>query len=151
MHEVLSGPGCAQDDDLDRHTETYASAGFLSLQMLVDKYILNQRRPPSPTPADSSLEFAGAEKMVAALFPPDRVSQVAPGWNLSAVNSSYLAEPLMFTPQLVQLVPLPILGYHFSTFYVLIQFALALVFVLVYLDTKYTVVATFITEKETRM
>ena len=36
----------------------------------------------------------------------------------------------------VQFVPLPILGYHFSTFYALIQFALALCFVLVFLDTK---------------
>lgn len=51
----------------------------------------------------------------------------------------------------MQLVPLPILGYHYSTFYALISFALALVFVLVYLDTKYTVVSTFIGEKETRM
>ena len=48
-------------------------------------------------------------------------------------------------------MPLPILGYHYSTFYALISFALALIFVLVFLDTKYTVVSTFIAEKETRM
>eukprot|EP01052_Picozoa_sp_SAG31_P012759 SAG31_NODE_753_length_12340_cov_8.786619_5_plen_1730_part_00 len=123
-------------------TEDYINSGFLTLQMLVDKYIIHQRNK------DFDIERAFNTS-----FPAGRLSAV---WNNQgatkiSTDRNYMAEPTMYAPQFVQLSPLPIMGYHVSFFYQLVSVALALLFVLMYMNTKYTVVATFIIEKETRM
>jgi ABC-type multidrug transport system ATPase subunit len=73
------------------------------------------------------------------------------GWDRDAVNQTYLMEPQMWVPQFVQFAPLPIMGFRITLFYYYCDFALALLFILIYLDNMYTVVTTFISEKETRM
>eukprot|EP01051_Picozoa_sp_SAG22_P003993 SAG22_NODE_205_length_15308_cov_20.539023_19_plen_239_part_00 len=51
-----------------------------------------------------------------------------------------------WTPQYVQFSPMPVMGFHITLFYYYCDFALALLFILIYLDTMYMVVSTFIAE-----
>ena len=48
--------------------------------MLVDKYILHQRSAR----AEHEASAREAERVVAAVFPPRRIEELAKGWNRSA-------------------------------------------------------------------
>jgi hypothetical protein len=70
--------GWKQDRRLTRHTKTYVQSGFLSLQMLVDKYILYQKREDM----DPALAFR-------ATFPRSRLDRLAKGWSDTTLNETY--------------------------------------------------------------
>ena len=69
--------GWKQNRRLDRHTKRYTQSGFLSLQMLVDKYILFQKR-----------EDMDPNVALQAAFPQSRLEQVADGWSGTVINTT---------------------------------------------------------------
>jgi ATP-binding cassette subfamily A (ABC1) protein 3 len=117
----------------DWHQDLYSWEGFASLQLLVDRYILNKRAQIQAAPLlawnPSMAHYAEQE---------------------DADNHEYLAEPLRYAPQLVQTVPLPMHGYILDTFYEIVKAVFALLFLLMYMHPTFSMIAAFIDEKETR-
>lgn len=100
----------------DWYQNLYSWEGYSSIQLLVDRYIINKR----------------AEIKVASLF----------AWNPGMLEYAkdetesgrdYLAEPLRFAPTLVQSVPMPLHGYILNTFYEIVKAIFALLFLLMYM------------------
>eukprot|EP01052_Picozoa_sp_SAG31_P035728 SAG31_NODE_4350_length_3324_cov_2.540155_1_plen_803_part_10 len=132
-------------EDLDEHAVRYDQSRYLTLQTLVDRYVIHKRNSDPNFDSDRALEAMFATSLRKGKQP------WAPDWDRGSVNKTYLVEPLMWSPQFVQFAPLPVMGFHITLFYYYCDFALALLFILMFLDTMYTVVSTFISEKETRM
>eukprot|EP01048_Picozoa_sp_COSAG05_P007166 COSAG05_NODE_498_length_9248_cov_20.530003_7_plen_939_part_00 len=131
--------------DLDKMARRYDQSRFLTLQTLVDRYIIHHRvdDPNFNTNAALDSMFATSNRISKSPWAVD--------WDRASVNQSYLIEPSMWVPQFVQFSALPIMGFRITLFYYYCDFALALLFILIYLDNMYSTVTCFIDEKETRM
>ena len=121
----------------DWYQNSYDMQGFKSVQLLFDRYIINKR-------AD-----IGAAAVLSA----------APGmmqdWNIiereSSATREILAEPMRYAPQIVQTVPMPLHGYILNSFYEIVKAVFALLFLLMYMYPTFSMIATFIEEKESRV
>lgn len=92
-------------EDLDEFSIRYDQSRFLTLQALVDRYIIHQRNNDPSFDIERGLDamFATNNRVGKRSWPDEN------GWNRDAVNQTYLMEPQMWIPQYVQFAALPIM------------------------------------------
>eukprot|EP00937_MAST-01D_sp_MAST-1D-sp2_P000217 g217.t1 len=152
-----------------------ASLGFMSLQQLMDRYILNTKGPAADTagaqydllytrvnsgfyPGPSEGYFAIKTGLLPGCLPCKNNNWTAnpPACDAStlkrcqgALRGLTLAES--YLPETVNLVPLPIENFQFNTFYDTIAPVFALFFQVFMIMSTFLVHAALLTEKETKM
>ncbi|CAE8598611.1 unnamed protein product, partial [Polarella glacialis] len=127
--------------DLGLRTEeakTYLRGGFVSLQLMLDRYIIGHRREEPSGHGDISalldvndLPFSSAHE--------------------SPAVQRQLAESLRYLPQSLETIPMPVAGVVLDGFYELIALVFPLVFIVAFLYTQKKVLNELITEKETKV
>lgn len=117
-----------------REASQYLEKGFVSLQLLLDRYIIG-----SP----SGVGEATVSDLLAAngIKLTKETQEVA----------NQLAESLRYLPQAVDTVPMPVAGIVVDGFYALVSVAFPLVFIIAFLYTQKKVINELITEKETKV
>jgi ABC-type Na+ transport system ATPase subunit NatA len=126
------------------YSTLYGFAGHMSLQLLVDRYIIGRRA--ADTPAASVLESHNFQKFhVDARYEVDLVQTLSPA------QLEVLAEPMRYEPQIVQLLPMPEDGWRKADFYRVVKSVFALVFMLLYMYSVFNIIASLVEEKETRV
>ena len=121
----------------DWYQNVYDMEGFKSIQLLVDRYIINKR-------ADIS-----AAAVLAAAPEMTQKKDIIDGE--SSQTREILAEPMRYAPQVVQALPMPLHGFILNTFYEIVKAVFALLFLLMYMYPTFSMIATFIEEKELRV
>eukprot|EP00928_Gymnodinium_smaydae_P017948 TRINITY_DN16841_c2_g1_i1.p1 TRINITY_DN16841_c2_g1~~TRINITY_DN16841_c2_g1_i1.p1 ORF type:complete len:2152 (-),score=460.50 TRINITY_DN16841_c2_g1_i1:58-5934(-) len=115
--------------------DVYLDRGFSSIQLLLDRFIVGRRNAAAN--ATALLAANGLGGLLTA--------------NLTASAAEQLAEPLRYSPQSVEAVPMPVSGIVIDGFYQLVSIAFPLIFIVAFLYTQKKVVNELITEKETRV
>jgi ATP-binding cassette subfamily A (ABC1) protein 3 len=124
-----------------------ASSGFMSLQMLVDRYILDSQLDPSHT-----LSAAKKEEMVKLAYSAPIGQQ---GSNFSfdyvqAAGTDYLVKELMYTPSTINLITMPTENFSLQLFFNVAGFIFPLLFVLATTMSVFLASANILGEKETK-
>ena len=116
------------------HQNNYAIEGFNGMQAMVDRYIIHRKQ---------SLDAASVLSVS-----PDMLDYVG----LEARETvEILAEPMRYAPQGIQHVPMPTNGIILNSFYEIVKAVFALLFLLMYMYPTFTMVASFVEEKETKV
>ena len=115
----------------------------MSLQVLVDRYIIGRRVEMSAALALAHHDFTHFE--VDARYNIDLIDSLSPE------TLEILAEPMRYEPQLIQLLPMPIDPWRKSDFYKVVKNLFALVYLLLFMYSVFGVIATLVEEKETRV
>eukprot|EP01052_Picozoa_sp_SAG31_P002113 SAG31_NODE_71_length_28115_cov_4.128105_13_plen_1544_part_00 len=116
------------------YQNNYAIDGYMSMQMLVDRYIIHRREPLHAGPALASA--------------PHMIEHTA-GEDVATINR--LAEPLRYAPQRVQHLMMPLHGLILNLFYEIVKSVFALLFMIMFMYPTFTMIASFVEEKETRV
>ena len=121
----------------------YGLDGFSTLQLLVDRYIINRR---TETNAALVLANNGFDKFeVDPRYTIDLIS----AWTPEALEQA--AEPMRYEPQIVNVLPVPSVGHRRNLFYSVVKQIFALLYVLLFMYSVFSIIATLVEEKETRV
>ncbi|CAK9049012.1 unnamed protein product, partial [Durusdinium trenchii] len=115
----------------------YVRRGFVSLQLLVDRYIIGW-------PRDIELTNETCHELLLA-------SGLTWAMNESLETQATITEHLRYLPQGVATLPMPVGGKVIDGFYELIALAFPLVFIVAFLYTQKKVLNELISEKETKV
>lgn len=116
-----------------REAWTYLNKGFVSIQLMLDRYIIGSRYDDGDT--DKLLEANRIE-----------LSMVD-----TAQTRNQVAEPLRYLPQSLDTVPMPVDGVLIDGFYQLVAAFFPLLFIVAFMYTQKTIINELITEKETKV
>ncbi|CAJ1347857.1 unnamed protein product, partial [Effrenium voratum] len=115
----------------------YMSRGFVSLQLLVDRYIIGW-------PSDVQLTEEARLELL-------RLGGMGWAQQESAATQRILAESQRYHPQALGALPMPVGGIVLDGFFELIALAFPLVFIVAFLYTQKKVLNELISEKETKV
>eukprot|EP00927_Polykrikos_kofoidii_P058513 TRINITY_DN5306_c1_g1_i2.p1 TRINITY_DN5306_c1_g1~~TRINITY_DN5306_c1_g1_i2.p1 ORF type:complete len:2147 (+),score=286.97 TRINITY_DN5306_c1_g1_i2:56-6442(+) len=120
--------------------QMYASRGFLSLQLLLDRHIIGQKHDKSN---------------LTQLFEHNGINPSLM-WDQSDVEMydkmlAALVEPLQYTPQAVESGAMPVAGIVKDGFYGLVEAMLGLLFIISFLYTQKKLINELVIEKETKV
>lgn len=121
----------------------YALDGFSTFQLMIDRYIINRR-----VETDAALVLAnnGFDRFeVDARYKIDLIS----AWTPESMEQA--AEPMRYEPQIVQVLPVPSAGHRRNIFYSIVKNIFALLYVLLFMYSVFSIIATLVEEKETRV
>eukprot|EP00929_Paragymnodinium_shiwhaense_P115857 TRINITY_DN8500_c0_g1_i3.p1 TRINITY_DN8500_c0_g1~~TRINITY_DN8500_c0_g1_i3.p1 ORF type:complete len:2086 (-),score=492.32 TRINITY_DN8500_c0_g1_i3:221-6478(-) len=127
----------------------YTDRGFLSLQLLINRYIIGVKSGDSD--AMSLLEKNGLATIDGHNGDPAGQTQHHTTFNETDEVIEQLAEPLRYFPQALEASPFPIGGVLLDGFYELVKMVFPLVFIVAFLYTQKKVVNELIIEKETKV
>lgn len=116
-----------------READAYLRKGFMSVQLLLDRYIIGNR-----TETANASQLLQANGIKTFPFENESVREI-------------LAEPLRYAPQSLETVPMPVTGVVIDGFYQLIARVFPLVFIVGFLYTQKSIINELITEKETKV
>ena len=125
------------------YIEQYAIDGFVTLQLMVDRYIIQRRVDTDAALVLSDHGFGKFE--VDTRYQIDLIS----AWRPASLE--VVAEPMRYEPQIVQFLPAPADGYRRDSFYKVVKHVFALVYTLLFMYSVFSIIATLVEEKETRV
>jgi hypothetical protein len=144
----------------NRFSNAYARSGFLTLQALVDRYILNERIPAGDARNSAAARLAAVS---IAFHPPTAVGYGAPpstvpvdpilSAQLAANNTelfAYLSQEMLYAPTSVSLITMPSYEFTSSIFFTIVSFLFPLVFVLMCVMSVFLAHSNILQEKETK-
>jgi ABC-type multidrug transport system ATPase subunit len=154
----------------------HSDGGFMTLQLLMDRYIIGTRAPdPEPMePCTKTVLVPGVghvEGVDCSLSTPEGVAMMANTFFdyravgrlplipnlLNRPNPAFenvaqqLWEPLKYAPQAVNIMPMPVTGKVYDIFWAVAAMLIPWCFILIFKYSEYLAISTFIQEKETRI